>query len=192
MPAILRPSHPPACRLVLATALLLAGCNTLYEPVRAMPDVASAQATADPASIAVLRQGRYTLVELAPSAAQRDLLRQVVEVALPTDAQASVGDGLRHVLKRSGYRLCAEPSVADSALYSLPLPLAHQRLGPMTLREALLTLAGPAWLMQADERQRVICFAPADQVPQVAASEAGATDTVPPTPAFATPSGALP
>ncbi|HHW2894027.1 TPA: integrating conjugative element protein pill, pfgi-1, partial [Pseudomonas aeruginosa] len=51
---------------------------------------------------------------------------------------------------------------ASGDLYSLPLPLAHQRLGPMTLRDALLTLAGPAWALHADDQTRQICFIRAD------------------------------
>ena len=48
-------------------------------------------------------------------------------------------------------------------LYSLPLPAAHLYLGPMTLRDALLTLAGPAWDVQVDDRARQICFVPAGE-----------------------------
>ncbi|MBI0570854.1 integrating conjugative element protein pill, pfgi-1, partial [Pectobacterium parmentieri] len=79
---------------------------------------------ATPDFIPIVRYGRYTLVELAPNAAQRDLLLQVIDVAIPEDARATVGDGLRHVLKRSGYQLC-ETAQSLIELYSLPLPAAH-------------------------------------------------------------------
>ena len=85
------------------------------------------------------------------------MLLQTIDVSMPEDARATVGDGLRHVLKRSGYQLCETPS-AVTELYALPLPAAHRHLGPMTLRDALLTLAGPAWELHADERARQICF----------------------------------
>ncbi|MEL7844931.1 integrating conjugative element protein pill, pfgi-1, partial [Pseudomonas aeruginosa] len=52
-------------------------------------------------------------------------------------------------LKRSGYGLC-ETAHAVIELYALPLPAAHLHLGPMTLRHALLTLAGPSWELHAD------------------------------------------
>ncbi|MGD8165061.1 hypothetical protein [Pantoea sp. FN0307] len=39
-----------------------------------------------------------------------------------------------------------------------PLPLSQYRLGPMRLEEALKTLAGPGWLMQADVLNREVCF----------------------------------
>jgi type IV pili sensor histidine kinase/response regulator len=107
--------------------------------------------------IPVVRSGRYTLVELAPMAAQRDLLLQTVDVSMPEEARATVGDGLRHVLKRSGYQLC-ETGQAVIALYALPLPAAHLNLGPLTLRDALLTLAGPSWELRVDDRTRQVCF----------------------------------
>src|SRR3546814_9086335 len=93
--------------------------------------------------IPVVRSGRYTLVELAPLAAQRALLLQIVDVTVPENARASVGDGLRHVLKRRGYRL-RQASPATSEFSSLPLTAAHLRLGPLTFCAALLTLVGSA------------------------------------------------
>jgi type IV pili sensor histidine kinase/response regulator len=38
------------------------------------------------------------------------------------------------------------------------LPAAHLRLGPLFLRDALLTLAGPAWELQVDDVTRRVCF----------------------------------
>ena len=109
--------------------------------------------------IPVVRYGRYTLVELVPDAAQHDLLLQAVDVSMPPTLPATVGDALRYVLLRSGYRLCENDVEAD-ALYELPLPAAHLDLGPTTLREALRTLAGPAWDLRIDDAARRVCFAP--------------------------------
>jgi len=106
----------------------------------------------------VVRYGRYTLVELKPTEAQRDLLLQVIDVTLPDTLHATVGDALRHVLQRSGFQLCSGPET--DAIDALPLPAAHYRLGPMVLRDALLTLTGPAWNLHADEAARVVCFTP--------------------------------
>jgi len=104
----------------------------------------------------VARYARYTLVELVPEPAQRDLLQQAVEVSIPPMLDASVGDAMRHVLLRSGYRLC--DAVEAATLYALPLPAAHLRLGPLMLRDALLTLAGPAWELSVDDLSRQVCF----------------------------------
>jgi hypothetical protein len=64
-------------------------------------------------------------------------------------------------------------------LYALPLPAAHLHLGPMTLRDALLTLAGPAWELHADDRARQICFErPGDSAVIEPASEPTAAEAV--------------
>lgn len=113
----------------------------------------------------------------AATAAQRDLLLQVVDVVMPEDARATVGDGLRHVLKRSGYRLC-EPTPAIAGLYALPLPAAHLHLGPLTLRDALLTLAGPAWDVNVDDRARQVCFSRPGEAPDSPAADDAAVAPV--------------
>lgn len=164
----------------LLAAALASGCATTTAPLvpDAIEDVSSAPEPEAPEFIPVVRYGRYTLVELAPTAAQRDLLLQTIDVSMPEDARATVGDGLRHVLKRSGYQLCETPS-AVTELYALPLPAAHLHLGPMTLRDALITLAGPAWELHADDRARQICFErPGDSMAVESMPEPAAADAV--------------
>ncbi|MBN3083113.1 integrating conjugative element protein pill, pfgi-1 [Pectobacterium polaris] len=154
---------------LLIIAALSSGCTTTTAPPLSPPIKAiSPLPDATPDFIPIVRSGRYTLVELAPNAAQRDLLLQVIDVAIPENARATVGDGLRHVLKRSGYRLCetVQPLIE---LYSLPLPAAHLHMGPMTLRDALLTLTGSAWDMQVDDRVRQVCFVHASTDSEVGA-----------------------
>jgi len=90
----------------------------------------------------VARYGRYTLVELTSQVSQHNLLLQVVNVSMQATPHATVGDGLRQVLQRSGSPLC-DDHPQGAALYKLPLPAAHLYLGPMCLHDALLTLAGP-------------------------------------------------
>lgn len=142
---------------VLVAALSAAGCS---KPVRPPAPASATSAPApDPRYIPVVRYGRYTLVELAPASAQQDLMTQVIDIKIPNTRTATVGDALRHVLARSGYRLCTSTGI--TALTSLPLPAAHYRLGPILLRDALLALAGPAWALQVDDRSRHVCFVPA-------------------------------
>lgn len=136
---------------------LLAGCTMIPAPSES-GDLSQVHATPQQTSepVPVVRQGRYTLVELVPEPAQRDLMQQVVEVTIPPTFDASVGDAMRHVLRRTGYRLC---DAADAtALYGFPLPAAHLRLGPLALRDALQTLAGPAWDLSVDDASRQVCF----------------------------------
>ena len=142
----------------LLATVLTSGCATITAPLgpvaTAEPVLAPAQQS--PEFVPVVRYGRYTLVELVPEPAQRDLLQQAVEVSIPPMLDASVGDAMRHALLRSGYRLC--DAVEAATLYALPLPSAHLRLGPLMLRDALLTLAGPAWELSVDDVTRQVCF----------------------------------
>ncbi|KSF66368.1 PilL N-terminal domain-containing protein [Pseudomonas aeruginosa] len=156
----LSPRDPLHCRLaltLLSSLGLLAGCATSRVAPPAPPPASFVQAEQPPTELVpVVRYGRYTLIELVPDAAQRDLLQQVIDISIPTTADATLGDAMRHVLLRSGYRLCDAAEAAT--LYALPLPAAHLRLGPLMLRDALLTLAGPAWELSVDDLTRQVCF----------------------------------
>ncbi|MGP6110856.1 PFGI-1 class ICE element type IV pilus protein PilL2 [Pseudomonas aeruginosa] len=136
----------------LLLAALAAGCATPPPPTP-VPDEVEAPA---PEYVPVVRYGRYTLVELTPTAAQQDLLLQVVDVSIPDTLNANVADALRHVLQRSGYQLCSGRET--DTLGNLPLPAAHYHLGPLQLRDALLTLAGPARTLNVDHSARRVCF----------------------------------
>ncbi|MFG1304682.1 PilL N-terminal domain-containing protein [Xanthobacter autotrophicus] len=155
--------HGVAGCCLLLVAALTGGCTTQASVPASPPPSGLAAEFEHPAGwppepdvIPVMRYGRYTLVELAPSLAQRDLLRQVVNVSIPQKQSATVGDALGHILKRSGYQLCSGSDVP--ALHGLPLPAPHHRLGPIILRDALLTLAGPAWDLVVDDGARRVCF----------------------------------
>ncbi|MHC8380582.1 PFGI-1 class ICE element type IV pilus protein PilL2 [Pseudomonas sp. LB3P14] len=106
---------------------------------------------------AELRYGRYTLVSTEPTTEQRDLLAQIIDVSIPSNLNPSVQEVMHYVLQRSGYSLCpaAEPV---KVLFTRPLPAAHYRLGPISLRRALQVLAGPAWQLTTDEVSRSVCF----------------------------------
>ena len=144
----------------LSSFIMSSGCTTTTGSPSPAEPMADAKAPQLPSNwVPVARYGRYTLVELSPQAAQHNLLLQVVDVSMPATQHATVGDGLRYVLQRSGYSLCEDdPEV--TALYDLPLPAAHLQLGPIFLRDALMTLAGPAWELQVDDRARQVCFTP--------------------------------
>ncbi|MGE6688961.1 PilL N-terminal domain-containing protein [Stutzerimonas stutzeri] len=161
-------------RSCLLLAALAAGCATPPQPPPAPDEVAT------PATeyVPVVRYGRYTLVELAPTAAQQDLLLQVIDVSVPDTLNASVADALRHVLQRSGYQLCNGRET--DTLGNLPLPAAHYHLGPLQLRDALLTLAGSARALHIDHSARRICFTqpfntPAEASPATADKAPSAT-----------------
>ncbi len=141
---------------------LTAGCTTSTvapTPIESEPDIEVPPIPPD--WIPVARYGRYTLMELTPQAAQQNLLFQVVDVTLPANLHATVGDAIRHVLLRSGFSLC-NGNAAVTALNTLPLPAAHGQLGPLSLYDALLTLAGPAWELRVEDAARQVCFERAD------------------------------
>ena len=115
------------------------------------------RSTAEESHPTELRYGRYTLVSTEPTTEQRDLLAQIIDVSIPSNLNPSVQEAMHYVLQRSGYSLCpaAEPV---KILFTRPLPAAHYRLGPISLRNALQVLAGPAWQLTTDEVSRSVCF----------------------------------
>jgi len=106
-----------------------------------------------------LQVGRYSLYAATPTEAQRDLLSANITVRFPEEIQ-TVGEAVRYLLERSGYRLATTESIGPDAmaLFALPLPAAHQQLGPMTLRVALETLGGPAFNLVQDPVHRLITY----------------------------------
>jgi type IV pili sensor histidine kinase/response regulator len=153
--------HP---HFMLCLTLLLSACQTPAPVETPPPQAASALNT--PESVPAVRYGRYTLVELVPTGIQRDLQQQIIEVSIPVlpgTPTATVGDALRYVLRDSGYQLC-QGSDAITLFDTLPLPAPHRKLGPLTLRDTLQTLTGPAWQLQVDDAARQVCFVPAASV----------------------------
>ncbi|MDC9597972.1 PFGI-1 class ICE element type IV pilus protein PilL2 [Xenorhabdus anantnagensis] len=104
----------------------------------------------------VVRYGRYVLVSTDPTAAQRDPLSQLMDIQLPASQSPTVADAMRYALRQSGYALCT-PDKRNDILYRQPLPSVHAQLGPIRLRTALQVMAGPAWKLEVDEVQRVVC-----------------------------------
>lgn len=152
MPVSLAPKNI-RCRLLtgLAMATLAGGCAMCPAP----GDQDAKMASSSP--MEGVRQGRYTLVEVRATDAQRDLMRQIVNVELPSTEHATLGDALHVILLRSGYRLCTSHEDTRD-LAALPLPAVHNPLGPLTLRESLGVLAGRGWQLEVDELIREVCF----------------------------------
>lgn len=164
--------------IALAIAITcVTGCATSAPSIAPPPPSIVALEPAPPSVLPVVRYGRYTLIELVPDDGQRDLMQQVIDLALPSAANATVGDALHFVLRRSGYRLCDERTDTTAVLYALPLPAALEHLGPITLRDALQRLAGPRWALLVNDETREVCFAPQpDNHPTSPASSASSPD----------------
>lgn len=103
--------------------------------------------------------GRYSLLSAEPTEAQTDLLATTVTVHFPAQVQ-TVGESVGYLLRRSGFRLAAMEALAPETkgLLALPLPAVHRQLGPMPLRRALETLAGPIFHLVQDPLHRLIAF----------------------------------
>ncbi|WP_053184504.1 PilL N-terminal domain-containing protein [Pseudomonas thivervalensis] len=144
---------------------LLSACTAqIPTPLPTKPEIDSSsnrphlsRSRADESHPSELRYGRYTRVSTEPTTEQRNLLAQIVDVSIPSNLNPSVQEAMHYVLQRSGYSLCpaAEPV---KILFTRPLPAAHYRLGPISLRNALQVLAGPAWQLTIDEVSRSVCF----------------------------------
>ncbi|POW54883.1 pilus assembly protein PilL [Candidatus Pantoea alvi] len=189
---------------------LLAGCvqqpQKLQEraPSEPVPPVSVSRNIQTPADDVyartpeVVRYDRYLLVSTDPQAVQRDPLSQIIDVRIPSSVQPTVADAMRYALKQSGYSLC-QTGPANGVLYRQPLPAVQFQLGPIRLRTALQVLAGPAWELEVDDVQRVVCHSlragyqlPATQLPPRPTSSytlapAGAAQSIAPRPIQAQP-----
>lgn len=103
--------------------------------------------------------GRYLTVANHAETSQIDPLTQTIQVKLPSHVK-TVGDAIEHLLRFSSYRLIDKsqltPEVAN--LLKLPLPQSVRNLGPVTLKDGLLTLAGQPFGLLVDPVHRLVSF----------------------------------
>ena len=106
-----------------------------------------------------LAVSRYSTVRAVPTMAQQDPLAASVRTTLPPSV-VRVGEAIAALLAASGYRLADSQAAGPDreTLLSLPLPESHRDLGPMPLRLALATLAGPAFVLVEDPVHRLVSF----------------------------------
>lgn len=104
-----------------------------------------------------IQVGRYATVRALPTQEQVELLSVIVNVVFPASL-VTVGQAMHYLLEPSGYRLSDDVAAnpARAALLKLPLPKGHRALGPMPLRIALETLAGPAFRLVEDPLRRLV------------------------------------
>jgi type IV pili sensor histidine kinase/response regulator len=104
-----------------------------------------------------LRVGRYSVIAPVPEPSQRNPLKTIVRVSFPPTVQ-QVGEALRYLLARSGWRLAdprnSDPTVRD--LLRLPLPETQRTLGPVALIDAIRVLCGPAYDPVLDPVHRLV------------------------------------
>ncbi len=162
----------------LSILALFAGCTSVADkpegpaydssqnPELLSPDLYSSGAKSGQEPM--VRYGRYALVNTAPEAEQRDLMAQIIDVSIPPNMHPSVQDAMQYVVSRSGYTLCPPTTGHVNILFTRPLPAAQYKLGPMSLRNTLQVLAGPAWQVKVNEVTRGVCFVlrPGFQLPE--------------------------
>jgi len=103
--------------------------------------------------------GRYQSVIMRPDEKQVDLLSVVITRNLPEHVN-TVGQAVASLLDGSGYRLLS-PQLAEpyrSHLFAMPLPQVQRQLGPLSLRQALELLGGPAHRLVIDPTYRLVSF----------------------------------
>ena len=166
-----------------------AGCASIGEPV-VLPDVQEADTALQTPThefIPVVRYGRYTFAELVATAAQR-LAAAGGGWPCPEDARATVCRRPAPRSSAAAYRLY-EPTQAIAGLYARCPACGVPHLGPLTLRDAPLTLAGPAWDVNVDHRARRVCFAcPGEASNSPAADDAAVAPVTAPASGAAKPS----
>jgi conjugative transfer region protein (TIGR03748 family) len=103
--------------------------------------------------------GRYITVSNKPKESQVDLLLQTIQVRFPQNVQ-TVGDAMNYMLRLSGYSLLpvGRMSSALKSTLAKPLPAIDRDFGPMSLKEGLTTLAGPAFYLVQDPLNRMVDF----------------------------------
>ncbi len=99
---------------------------------------------------------RYTLHAVAPRADQAAPMNAIINVSMGKDV-LTVGDAVREILKGSGYRWSSKRD-NDKLLDTLPLPAIVREMGPITLSDALKTVAGESWELRTDHLNRIVWF----------------------------------
>lgn len=106
-----------------------------------------------------IQTGRYLTVDSRVPKDQEDLLSPVMQMHFLSDIK-TVGDAIQEVLRYSGYSLVETPQRSQDLQNTLqkPLPLVQRDLGPMSLRQGLTILIGPAFELIVDLLNRTVNF----------------------------------
>lgn len=109
--------------------------------------------------IEIMQTGRYSQTKNIPPVDQLNPLKVVIKTRIPQSV-VSVRQAVEFLLARSGYQLADQSILSEESLslLSLPLPSVQREIGPMTLDQALRTLAGEAFELVVDPVHRKIGF----------------------------------
>lgn len=103
--------------------------------------------------------GRYLTISHKTNQSQMNLLSQNIQVRFPQTVQ-TIGDAINYLLRFSGYSLVAidQMNSALKTTISKPLPVIDRELGPISLKDGLITLVGPAFYIKEDPINRLVDF----------------------------------
>lgn len=103
--------------------------------------------------------GRYLTEKNGASVAQRKPLMQTFELTFPGHVQ-TVGQAITYLLSNTSYQLVPseERSMEVSVLLTKPLPLSDRHMGTMSVKDALLALAGTPYQLLIDPEHRYVSF----------------------------------
>lgn len=187
----------PAFDLLALALPALAGCAAAPSPAPPAVSLPAARqsASAQPASGPAVRAGstaplahneaqaaRYTTVTTLPTEADANPLAVLAQVHFPRSVVSTVGDAVRHVLVRTGYRLVPEDRLDArvKAVLALRLPDNQRVLGPYRVDTMLGVLLGEPFRLVTDPASRTVSYlAPATESDRVAAARGSARAGVP-------------
>lgn len=107
----------------------------------------------------LIPMGGYLTMDSTVPMEQKDLLSSIIQIHFLSDVK-TVGEAVQEVLRYSGYAL-VEPLQQNQGLRNTlqkPLPLVQRDLGPMSLRQSLTVLIGPAFHLVVDPLNRTVNF----------------------------------
>ena len=106
-----------------------------------------------------LQVSRYVTLAAVASDTQKDPLSALIPKLVFGHQVSTVQDALQVLLNDSGYRIASyHPDPRVHQLFNLSLPAVHRKMGPISLENALNTLAGPPWMLVVDPINRLITF----------------------------------
>ena len=107
----------------------------------------------------ITRVGRYLVEQNGPEAAQIDPLQEIFSLTFPSTIY-SIRDAITYLLSNTGYNLTPiqYQSVNAKSVLKQRLPLSDRQMGPMTVEQGLLALAGNTYQLLTDPEHRLISF----------------------------------
>jgi conjugative transfer region protein (TIGR03748 family) len=109
-----------------------------------------------------VRTDNYTLVSIDTKPEQINPLLSITTINFSQNI-FTIGQAINELLRGSGYTWLSAQNDND-ALGELELPNVVREIGPVRLRDALITVAGVAWELEVNEVNRTLWFKPAKGV----------------------------